>query len=219
MANRLLRSPQYITATGGVGTLSAKLTITIDGILRYTLIKEASSSTPTLFEWAELARDYLDITLTTGVPSTQPTFTIGLALSFWDALNAGGSQVGSTISQSHYGFDGYGSFYEAANPEMSATEFPAISNYSQVVGGTKTYTVYAPKDISLRIPSILNGTIVYNPSGFNATDMLINGTTININRIECTKYASDSANNGYTETSLNGIIMFLLKCYCLKKYG
>ena len=214
MANRLLRSPQYITATGGVGTLSAKLTITIDGILRYTLIKEASSSTPTLFEWAELARDYLDITLTTGVPSTQPTFTIGLALSFWDALNAGGSQVGSTISQSHYGFDGYGSFYEAANPEMSATEFPAISNYSQVVGGTKTYTVYAPKDISLRIPSILNGTIVYNPSGFNATDMLINGTTININRIECTKYASDSANNGYTETSLNGFIV-----YFINKYG
>ena len=214
MANRLLRSPQYITATGGSGTLSTKLTITIEGTLRYTLVKDATNSTPTLFEWAELARDYLDITLTTGVPSTQPTFTIDLALSFWDALNAGGSQVGSTISQSHYGFDGYGSFYEAANPEMSATEFPAISNYSQVVGGTKTYTVYAPKDISLRIPSILNGTIVYNPSGFNATDMLINGTTININRVECTKYASDSSNKGYTETSLNGF-----QVYFINKYG
>lgn len=214
MANRLLRSPQYITSTGGTATLSSKLTITIDGTLRYTLIKEASSSAPTLFEWAELARDYLDITLTTGVPSTQPTFTIALALSFWDALNAGGSQVGSTISQSHYGFDGYGSFYEAANPEMSSTEFPAISNYSQTVGGTKTYTVYAPKDISLRIPSILNGTIVYNASGFNATDMLINGTTININRVECTKYASDSSNNGYTETNLNGFIV-----YFINKYG
>ena len=214
MANRLLRSPQYITSTAPATTLSAKLIITIDGTVRYTLIKDVAAGSAALFEWAELARDYLDITLTTGVPSTQPTFTIGLALSFWDALNAGGSQVGSTISQSHYGFDGYGSFYEEASPEMSTTEFPAISNYSQTTGGTKTYTVYAPKDISLRIPSILNGTIVYNPSGFNATDMLINGTTININRIECTKYASDSANNGYTETSLNGFIV-----YFINKYG
>jgi hypothetical protein len=102
MANRLLRSPQYITATAPATTLSAKLIITIDGTVRYTLIKDVAAGAAALFEWAELARDYLNITLTTGVPSTQPTFTIGLALSFWDALNAGGSQVGSTISQSHY---------------------------------------------------------------------------------------------------------------------
>ena len=70
MANRLLRSPQYITQTATSTVLSVVLKITIDGTLRYTLIKSASINVPVLFEWAELARDYLDITYT-GTPSTQ----------------------------------------------------------------------------------------------------------------------------------------------------
>ena len=38
--NRLLRSPQFISATGGTATLSAKLTITLNSstVPTYTLI-------------------------------------------------------------------------------------------------------------------------------------------------------------------------------------
>ena len=215
MANRLLRSPQYITATGGSGTLSAKLTITIQGTLRYTLVKDANNTAATLFEWSELARDYLDITYT-GTLSTQPTFTVALVLNFWDAANAGGTQVGTDTSQTHYGFDGYGTFYEEASPEMSTTEFPAISNYTQSgssSSGVKTYTMYAPKNIEVKVPSILNGTIVYNSSGYNGTSVVINGTTVTINRIDCTKFTSSS---GYTE--LNGTSQGFIVSF-INKYG
>jgi len=219
MANRLLRSPQYITATqgnsGGTTVKSSKLTITIEGTLRYTLVKDAVDGVPSTFEWAELARDYLDITFT-GSYSTQPTFTIALVLNFWDTANAQGSQVGGNSSQTHFGFDGYGTFYEAASPSMSGTEFPAISNYTQAgssSSGAKTYTMYAPKNIEVRVPSILNGTIVYNSSGYNGTSVVINGTTVTINRIDCTKFTSTY---GYTE--LNGSSQGFIVSF-INKYG
>lgn len=204
MATRLLRSPQYITATqgivGGTTVKSSKLTISLEGTIEYTLIKDAVDGVPTLFEWGELSRDFLDITFT-GSYSTQPAFDIILTLNFWDTINAGGSQVGSNTSQTHYGLDGYGTFYEAASPEVSGTAFPAISNYSQTVGGAKTYTVYAPPDTVVVVPSIVSGTTTYTSSSINATSFSVSSTDINIIRMECTKY---TASLGYTETSTNG---------------
>ena len=173
MANKLLRSPQYISAISGTSTTaSVKLTISINGTIQYTLVKTASQGVRVLFEWGELARDYLNTTFD-GTYPTQPTFTIALVLNFWDAANAGGSQIGGNITQTNYGFDGYGTFYEEASPAVSATAFPAISNYSQTVVGVKTYTVYAPKDTAVSIPAILNGTIVYTLSGINATSVIL----------------------------------------------
>ena len=216
MDNILLRSPQYITQTNSTsGIASAELEITIDGTLRYTLVKPASSSVAVLFEYAELARDYLELELgSSGTPSTQATFLINLSLKFYDGLNATGSQVGSTFAVDKAGFDGYGSFYEEASPEMSTTQFPAISNYSQTVGGTKTYTMYAPKDVALTIPSILNNSVVYTNSSINATSMSINSITINIKRVDCTLYAQDVSYRGYTEVSQSGF-----RVYFINKYG
>ena len=209
MANRLLRSPQYITATAPATTLSAKLIITIDGTVRYTLIKDVAAGAAALFEWAELARDYLDITFNNSY-STQPVFAIVLDLTFYPQANAGGTAI-STSQQTHNGFDGYGTFYEAANPEMSGTAFPAISNYSETTGGVKTYTMYAPKDVGIQIPSINAGTIIYNTSGLNADSKVVEGVTVNIVRVDCTKY---TAAVGYTETSTNGF-----KVSFINKYG
>tara|TARA_R110002167_G_scaffold127727_2_gene309449 strand:+ start:733 stop:1767 length:1035 start_codon:yes stop_codon:yes gene_type:complete len=202
MANRLIRSPQYITQTSSNSSVkSAKLEISIANNIEYTLIKDATQNVPVLFEWSELARDYLDITYTGGTPSTQAVFDVDLSLKFYDGLNATGSQLGSTYTEDHNGFDGYGTFYEAANPSMSATEFPAISNYSQAgssSGGTKTYTMYAPKNIALDIPSINAGQVIYNATSINATVETINSIDVNIKRIICTKFTR--FNSGYTET-------------------
>ena len=216
MDNILLRSPQYITQTNSTsGIASAELEIRINGTLRYTLVKPASSSVAVLFEYAELARDYLELELgSSGTPSTQTTFLINLSLKFYDGANATGSQVGSTFAVDKAGFDGYGSFYEEASPEMSTTQFPAISNYSQTVGGTKTYTMYAPKDVALTIPSILNNSVVYTNSSINATSMTINSITINIKRVDCTLYAQDVSYRGYTEVSQSGF-----RVYFINKYG
>lgn len=216
MANRLLRSPQYITATStNTSVNSAKLVIKINGTVRYTLIKSAAKDIPVLFEYAELARDYINITYTGGTPPTQAAFVIVLDLTFYPLVNAGGTAI-STSQETHNGFDGYGTFYEEANPEMSSTQFPAISNYTQAgssSSGTKTYTMYATKDREVLVPSILNGTVVYTSSGFNGTSVSIGNFTVTIDRVQCTKY-TDS--NGYTE--LNGTASGFVVSF-INKYG
>ena len=109
MANRLIRSPQYITQTSSSSTVkSAKLEISIGNTLRYTLIKDAAQNVPVLFEWSELARDYLDITWNGTDYSPLPVFDVDLALKFYPEVNAGGTQIGSTYNEDHNGFDGYG---------------------------------------------------------------------------------------------------------------
>jgi len=81
MANRLIRSPQYITQTSSSSSVkSAKLELSVDGSIVYTIIKDAAKDIPVLFEWSELARDYLDITYTGGTPSTQAVFEVDLAI-------------------------------------------------------------------------------------------------------------------------------------------
>jgi len=218
MDNILLRSPQYITQTNSTsGIASAELEIRINGTLRYTLVKPASSNVAVLFEYAELARDYLDLELgSSGTPSNQSTFLINLSLKFYDGLNATGSQVGSTFTVDKAGFDGYGSFYEEASPEMSTTEFPAISNYSQTVGGVKTYTIYAPNSTQIKIPTINgngSGTVKYNGTGSDSASITLNGIQILIKRIDCTKYTNSSS--GYTES----IDVTGYPVYFINKYG
>jgi len=215
MANRLIRSPQYITQTSSSSTVkSAKLEISIGNTLRYTLIKDAAQNVPVLFEWSELARDYLDITWNGTDYSPLPVFDVDLALKFYPEVNAGGTQIGSTYNEDHNGFDGYGTFYEAANPSMSSSEFPAISNYSQLGTtntGEKIYTMYAPKNIAVQIPSILNGTVKYNASGFNADEKIINGIIVNIIRVPCTKYTSSLSRYSDTPDDIGYRVSFINK--------
>ena len=218
MDNILLRSPQYITQTNSTsGIASAELEIRINGTLRYTLVKPASSGVAVLFEYAELSRDYLDLELgSSSTPSNQSTFLINLSLKFYDGSNATGNQVGSTFTVDKAGFDGYGSFYEEASPEMSTTEFPAISNYSQTVGGVKTYTIYAPNSTQIKIPTINgngSGTVKYNGTGSDSASITLNGIQILIKRIDCTKYTNSSS--GYTES----IDVTGYPVYFINKYG
>ena len=56
MANIVLRSPQYKSFTSHSNANSAKMTITISGTLRYTIIKQCSGSQIVTFEIAELCR-------------------------------------------------------------------------------------------------------------------------------------------------------------------
>ena len=56
MANIFLRSPYFVTVTTG-SHLSAQIALTIDGSLRYTILKNATSNR-TVFEIATLSKDY-----------------------------------------------------------------------------------------------------------------------------------------------------------------
>ncbi len=54
-----LRSPRYRDSTCSATHLSVQMTITINSTLAYTIIKDSVANQKNLFEFAELARDYV----------------------------------------------------------------------------------------------------------------------------------------------------------------
>tara|TARA_R110000751_G_scaffold273205_2_gene373916 strand:+ start:2255 stop:3277 length:1023 start_codon:yes stop_codon:yes gene_type:complete len=195
-----LRSPNSRFAINASTHLSVKMTITINGTLAYTIIKPSTAGVYVLFEYAELARDYINITWNGSYSgySPQTNMVILTVINFWDAAHASGSQVGTDASVTQYGVNGYSNFLDGANNNnlgISDNNIPndatMISNYTQDAAGTKTYTVYAPKDRAVTIP-YLNSTgteTLYSSSGINATSVTLgNSQLINIVRLGCNKY-------------------------------
>ena len=71
--------------------------------------------------------------------------------------------------------------------------------------------MYAPKNIAVQIPSILNGTVKYNASGFNADEKIINGIIVNIIRVPCTKYTSSLSRYSDTPDDIGYRVSFINK--------
>ena len=115
MADIALRSPQFkhkeIPATG---VFSSVCTLTIDGTLRYTLVKNVAPSTSVNFDISELARDYLEIQY----DSSYITQNVSIVTSInnYSGLNGTGSIVGSAATFTDRGFESYGTFDEGVNP-------------------------------------------------------------------------------------------------------
>jgi hypothetical protein len=125
MANVLLRSPYHISEDIG-SDLSAKLEITIDGTLQYTIVKnKTSSSNYVLFEISELVRDYVDITYNGNINDSDLNVVVSYVLSVYPQINAGGSATSSSTT-TFLGVDGYGYFEDGSNP--SATQGYMQSN-------------------------------------------------------------------------------------------
>ena len=125
MANVLLRSPYHISEDIGSNE-SAKLEITIDGTLQYTIVKnKTSSSNYVLFEISELVRDYVDITYNGNINDSDLNVVVSYVLSVYPQINAGGTATSSSTT-TFLGIDGYGYFEEGSNP--SATKGYMQSN-------------------------------------------------------------------------------------------
>ena len=145
MANVLLRSPYHISKDIG-SDLSAKLEITIDGTLQYTIVKnKTSSSDYVLFDISELVRDYVDITYNGNVNDSDLNVVVSYVLSIYPAINAGGTATSSSTTN-FLGIDGYGYFEDGSNP--SATQGYMQSN--DII-----YTLYGE---DLRLPIDRNNT-------------------------------------------------------------
>lgn len=196
MAGIRLRSPRYRSTICTATHLSCKLVINIEGVDRYTIIKDSVANIKVLFEYAELCRDYLTVIWTGSYSgySPQEALEIRTTITFWAGANATGTQVttgitgGGTITE--YGYDSYSNFVEGYNKDIANSE-TLISNYTQTSGGTKTYTVYAPKNYGGTLP-YLNSTgseILYQSYGtLSSTITLGNGQLVNINRFGCNKF-------------------------------
>ena len=184
MANIALRSPQFkYKEIPSAGVASTVCQITIDGTLRYTLIKNVRKNTTVNFDISELARDYLDITYASNyVPQT---IAITTTLTNYSGFDATGSVVGSATTFTDVGFEAYGYFEENTNPLLPTSAYFISKNTTE-----DEVQLFLPTTIGItKVPQIASGTIsVISVSG-SATS--IGGAyDSKIFRIDCTKYGS-----------------------------
>ena len=183
--NIALRSPQFKYKQIPVsGVASATCTITIDNVLRYTLVKNTRKSTTINFEIAELCRDYLDIEYTsTYVPNTIDIETV---IKTYSDFNGTGTLV-STTTFNDVGWEAYGTFDEGTNPEVPSGLCVAKTDGEAVISAPQSsigqsFTGYVP-EIST------TGVVSVNFYGANAL-IIPSSNSSEIKRIDCTKYGT-----------------------------
>ena len=119
MANILLRSPYFVTVTTA-SHLSAQIALTIDGTLRYTILKNATSNR-TVFEIATLAKDYYTSNYGGSTGSTFDTVAISYIITTFTAIDGGGTGTAQS-AVTHTGFYGYSEFRSGVNQDLDADD-------------------------------------------------------------------------------------------------
>jgi len=191
MAAIALRSPQYKYAAANIGSpKSAKITISIDGTIQYTLVKGATAGANMLWEIAELCRDFINITYDGSY--TAETLAIISTLTSHASTDGSGTAL-TTSTFTDVGYDGYGTFTEGSNPTVPFGSRPTwlISGDPNHTGINDEYYIYVPNNTSGSVPYIIaNETMGYQSYSATALDIVGSpaGVKMNINRIDCTKY-------------------------------
>lgn len=189
MARLALRSPQFKYKEIPVsGVASIICQITIDSVLRYTLIKNVRKNTTVNFDISELARDYLDIYYdATYAPQS---IAITTTLTNYSGLDGTGSIVGSATTFTDTGLEGYGYFEENTNPTLPTAGYLISKNPD-----TNEVQLYYPKSLSFgtsytgKVPQTIGSQI--QVISFIGTATAIGGSyPSTIKRIECTKYGA-----------------------------
>jgi hypothetical protein len=187
MANILLRSPRLESVTVPSAMNSVELELTINGTLRYNIVKNGTVGTVLTFEIAELVRDYLNVTFN-GTYTAQ-TADISFIYRYWSLPNGGGGGYSSSAT-THKGFDGYGTFMEGINPTVSSYEW--LIEKDVIKDG---YYFYAPLGVSGVVPVSTNSVLSY--TGFDTSNPQtislatpIGNVLVNIIRVNCTKYGN-----------------------------
>tara|TARA_R110002124_G_C8827597_1_gene504485 strand:- start:7 stop:1002 length:996 start_codon:yes stop_codon:yes gene_type:complete len=184
-----LRSPRYISNTAATGANSSKLTINIDGNLKYTLVKSTIGGATMLWEISQLCRDFINITF--DGTYVAETLIVVSTITSHASTDGSGSNLNS-YSVTDYAYDGYGTFMEGAN---SAPPFGSRPTWlvSPDPYGTlnNEYYIYVPNNTSGSVPYMTSNRVL-GYATYNTTDLDIQGspagTKMNINRIDCTKY-------------------------------
>ena len=191
MANIALRSPQYKFIAATSATLSVKCTITIDGTLRYTLIKNVTPSTGVNFDISELARDYLNVTYSSTYAIR--SIVIVTSLQNYAGLNGTGSTIGSAVAYTDKGYEAFGKFVEGSNPEppfKSGAQF-LIAPDTNPAHSSLRWQIYAPFGVAGYV-GYTNSTGIFVMSSYSTTATTASGqgNICTINRIDCTKYGN-----------------------------
>ena len=131
MANILLRSPYFVTVTTG-GHLSAQIALTIDGTLRYTILKNAVSNR-TVFEIATLVKDYYVANY-----DVVDTVAISYVITTYTAVDGGGTATAQS-AVTHTGFYGYSFFTEGVNEDFDPDDY-------ELTNTGETQILYLPEN-------------------------------------------------------------------------
>tara|TARA_R100000541_G_scaffold46881_1_gene53967 strand:+ start:2779 stop:3780 length:1002 start_codon:yes stop_codon:yes gene_type:complete len=189
MANISLRNPQYKFIAATSATLSVRCLITIDGTLRYTLIKNVTPETGVNFDVSELARDYLNMPYSTSY--TIRSIVIVTNLQNFSGVNATGSTIGSAVVYTDKGYEAFGKFNEGSNPTIpykTGSQF-LIAPDTNAVHSSQRFQIFVPVGQSGFLSATNTGgnfvTVSYNGTDTSVTSQ---GAACNINRINCTKY-------------------------------
>ena len=192
MANIALRNPQFKFIDARASAKSVVCSVTIDGTLRYTLIKNLPTiltGTQTInFDIAELARDYIEITYQTDyVPQTVDISTV---IKSYTLINGGGTEL-DTVTYTDVGFEAYGVFTEGVNPTVPfGRTKPTYLIPINETTTPDTFTILAPNNQTGKIPSItaLSGLVATSFTASATSVTNVDGVVCNIKRIDCTKY-------------------------------
>jgi hypothetical protein len=169
MANILLRSPYFIYDPRATA-LSAKLELSIENVLVYTIIKNTDNANGALFEIAELSKDYL-IDSFNGT-YTSNTVSLSIIVRYYDGLEGSGTQVGADAPYFHEGFNGYSNFEEGKNA-VTLPNSLLISNR----------IIYQPESTAGVIPREVDGQIVYSAFSTATTSITLAGQVFTIVRL------------------------------------
>lgn len=137
--------------------MSAKLELSVDGTLRYTLVKNASSNV-TVFEIASLSKDYW-ISDTT----TLDTVSISATWYAYDAVDGGGSQL-ATATVTHTGFYGYSLFTGGVNQDIDPDDYELTNT-----GGSQV--IYLPDNTASFAYDMNSGTATKATISTSATSV------------------------------------------------
>jgi hypothetical protein len=190
MARIALRSPYFFTRTAPTSTLSVKLLISIDNVLKYTLIKSAVAAQTSTFEVSELCRDYLTLVYDGSPAAGDTEIDIDLTMIFYDGINATGTDLQTISLTNNIGTDAYGYFSEGANWE---SPYPLSSAASWLIAPKEDvnteWEIFVPENKSGYLPYMLNGVIGYEFYSGSAQSKTIGvAVTCTINRLPCSKY-------------------------------
>ena len=212
--NIALRSPQfkYIEIPISSPPLSVQCKIRIDGVNRYTLVRNnPQKGTTANFDISELCRDYLEITYkSTFVPDTVDIVT---DLTMWDALNgeagSGSSAAYTTEQYVDTGFEAYGTYEDGANPQLPDNAF-LISESTNPVEVNMLYpTAITGVGFAGFVPKTIWGVVSVVAFGQSATS--ISGYPSTIQRIDCTKYGYGNEITFINKFGVQQVLWFFLK--------
>ncbi len=193
MANIALRSPQYKFTTSFGTANSVKCTITINTVLRYTIVKQCAGATNVWFEIAELCRDYLNDAVHTGGIPLDPTIDIVTVLTSHASTDGSGAAL-NTATFTDIGFDGYGTFKEGSSPIIVPSVPRWLIDFNpNYTGINDRYFVFIPTGYQGYIPLITStSSVQYYKFGSSDLDIVGSaaGVKMNIVRIDCTKYGA-----------------------------